>query len=153
MRGGKAKPDVLKIANGTFRKSREKKKPAATGKIPKCPFERGSIAAKKWAEVVAGLKHYQLIDKIDATHVEGLCVAYEQAKKADEQVAQDGMYLTGARGTLIKHPCVQISAESWKLVRAYSNDLGLNHLSRQRMAAAKDKESDDTVNIEARYFG
>jgi hypothetical protein len=48
---------------------------------------------------------------------------------------------------------VQISAESWKLVRAYSNDLGLNHLSRQRMAAAKDKESDDTVNIEARYFG
>jgi P27 family predicted phage terminase small subunit len=152
MKGRRPTPDVLKIANGTLRKGRQKKRPAATGKIPKCPFERGTIAAKKWQEVVTGLKHFQLVDKIDATHIEGLCVAYEQAKQADAKVSEEGMYLTGARGTLIKHPCVQIAAEAWKLVRAYCNDLGLNHLSRQRMAAKQDTP-DETVNIEARYFG
>lgn len=153
MKGRRPKPDVLKIADGTLRKHRVKKRPEATGVLPRCPFRKTSLAGKKWAEVVKGLSHFKLIDKIDATHVEGLCVAYEQAKLADAQVAKEGMYLIGARGTYIKHPCVQIACEAWKLVRAYSNDLGLNHLSRQRMASPKDPDSDDEVSVEARYFG
>lgn len=150
MRGGIAKPDVVKKASGTFRKGREKKKPQPRGNSLECPFPANSIAGKKWAEVVEGLEHFKLIDKIDNTHIEGLCVAYEQAKKADAQVKKDGQFMVGARGTMIKHPCVQISAEAWKLVRAYSNDLGLNHLSRQRMQAQE--EPDANNDLEARYL-
>ena len=150
MKGKMPLPDVVKIAAGTFRKSRQRKKPKPREGELVCPFPAKSIAAKKWAEVVEGLQYFKLIDKIDATHIEGLCVAYEQAKKADAQVKKDGQFLVGARGTLIKHPCVQVSAEAWKLVRAYSNDLGLNHLSRQRMAAQQEVEQDD--GLEKKYL-
>ncbi len=150
MKGGVPKPDIVKIAAGTFRKHRQKSTPKPRNNLPDCPFPAKSIAAKKWAEVVEGLEHFKLIDKIDSTHIEGLCVAYEQAKKADAQVKKDGQFMVGALGTMIKHPCVQISAEAWKLVRAYSNDLGLNHLSRQRMQAQE--EPDTNNDLEQRYL-
>ena len=146
MKGGRPKPDTLKIASGTLRKARQKKTIKQRGKAPQCPFKAGTIAAKKWIEVIEGLEHFGLIDAIDGTHIEGLCVAYEQAKVADAAIQKEGMWLMGARNTPIKHPAIQISADAWQRVRAYGNDLGLNHLSRQRMNTTKEAPDDDKEN-------
>jgi P27 family predicted phage terminase small subunit len=79
-----------------------------------------------------------------------LCRSYQTAKQADSIVEKDGLCVMGAKGGLIKHPATLISAEAWGKVRMYSNDLGLNHLSRQRMSASE-AETQDTK--EARYLG
>jgi P27 family predicted phage terminase small subunit len=151
MRSGRSKPDTLKIAEGTFRKSRAKKNPPKAAGKPRCPFKARTIAKKKWDEVTKGLGRLGLIDEIDATHIEGLCKAYQTAKEADAIVDKDGMVIVGAKGTPIKHPAIQVSADAWHKVRMYCNDLGLNHLSRQRMESTIPDAG--SGGIEDKYLG
>lgn len=143
MKGSLPKPDIVKIAQGTYRKCRAKKrKPKSKGK-PKCPFARGTIAYKKWTEVTSGLTRLGLIDAIDSTHIEGLCRQYEIAKDADAIVAKEGMVIDGSMGGKVKNPAINISDAAWGKVRSYCNDLGLNHLSRQRMESTSTEELED----------
>ena len=151
MPGPPPKPTVIKIAQGTLRKHREKKSqpPKADG-TPVCPFESGTIAAKKWKEVVTGLKRFGLLDKADGTHIEGLCYHYQQAKEAEAMIKKDGICVVGASGSLIKNPACTVSAHAWGIIRGYCNDLGLNHLSRQRMNSNAQPEETDK---ESKYLG
>lgn len=143
MKGALPKPDIVKIAQGTYRKCRAKKnKPQSKGK-PKSPFKKGTIAYRKWVEVTSGLTRLGLIDEIDSTHIEGLCKQYEIAKQADELVAQQGMVIDGAMGGKVKNPAINISDAAWGKVRSYCNDLGLNHLSRQRMESNAPEEQEE----------
>ena len=142
-------PDSVKLAKGTFRPGRQNKnQPKASG-LPKCPFTRGTIAANKWHEVVAGLSRLGIID---GSHVEGLCHAYQQAKDADAIIAEQGIVIDGR-----KNPACTVSADAWAKVRAFGNDLGLNHLSRQRLQALPEPEQTPRMRrnreIEERYFG
>ena len=150
MRGGRPKPDAIKIAEGTYRKSRAKKTPPQASGKPRSPFAAQSIAGRKWKEVVEGLSRLGIIDVIDATHVEGLCNAYQTAKQADAIVAKEGMVVVGAKGSMIKHPAIQIASDAWHKVRMYCNDLGLNHLSRQRMESSTGETQSST---EAKFLG
>jgi len=149
MRGGKKKPEILKIAEGTSRADRRCKNPPKNSGVPKCPFNITSIAGRKWTEVTTGLTRLGLIDGIDATHIEGLCRQYQIAKEADRLMSKEGMVITGARGTFLKNPAAQISDAAWGKVRGYCNDLGLNHLSRQRMESTATQVEDD---IESKYL-
>lgn len=148
MRGGKPKPDVIKIAQGTLRKCRVKQRPKSSG-TPKCPFAVRSIAGKKWKEITEGLKRLGLIDAIDATHIEGLCRQYQIAKEADEVIAREGIVVKGSLGSPITNPACTVSSKAWAAVRGYSNDLGLNHLSRQRMESTANEVEDD---IESKFL-
>ena len=150
MKGSIGKPDVVKIAQGTMRKCRAKKNPPKpTGKKPKCPFNVTTIAGRKWREITEGLQRLGLIDGIDATHIEGLCTQYQIAHEADAVVRKDGIVIDGAMGGRVKNPACSVSDAAWGKVRAYCNDLGLNHMSRQRMeSTATETESD----IESRYL-
>ena len=150
MRGGTGKPDIVKIAQGTLRKCRQKKNaPKATGKKPKCPFNITSIAGRKWKEITEGLERLGLIDGIDATHVEGLCTQYQIAREADSVVRREGIIIDGSMGGRVKNPACSVSDAAWGKVRAYCNDLGLNHMSRQRMeSTATETESE----IESKYL-
>ena len=150
MAGRKPKPDSLKIAAGTLRRCRVKKNPPKASGIPKCPFQRSTIAAAKWREVTAGLKRLGIVDKIDATHIEGLCHSYQVAKEADAVVRELGMLLPTKEGGLMKNPATTISGEAWHKVRMCCNDLGMTHLSRQRMESTKVPVE---VGLEAKYLG
>ena len=145
-------PDAVKIANGTFRPGRvNDKQPKSVG-VPKCPFKRGTVAAAKWREVVAGLKRLGIIDQIDSTHIQGLCQAFQLAHDADAAIAEHGIVIDGR-----KNPACTVSADAWAKVRAFGNDLGLNHLSRQRLQALPEPEDTPRMRrsreIEERYFG
>lgn len=149
MKGSRGKPDVIKIAQGTFQKCRAKKNPPKSSGVPKCPFSITSIAGRKWKEVTAALKRLGLIDSADGTHIEGLCRQYQLAKQADRIIDRDGLCVTGAMGTTIKNPACTVSDAAWGKVRGYCNDLGLNHLSRQRMESTATQVEDD---IESKYL-
>jgi P27 family predicted phage terminase small subunit len=145
-------PDAVKIANGTYRPGRANDKQPKSAGVPKCPFKRGAIAATKWREVVTGLKRLGIIDQIDGTHIEGLSQAYQLAKEADAVIAVQGIVIDGK-----KNPACTVSADAWAKVRAFGNDLGLNHLSRQRLQALPEPEDTPRMRcnreIEQRYFG
>ena len=151
MRGGKnLKPEIIKIAEGTSRKDRRRKNPPVSEGLPACPFLVSSIAGRKWKEITEGLKRLGLIDKIDKTHIEGLCKNYEIAKKADKIIDRDGIVIAGAMGGTVANPACNVSAKAWNAVRQCCNELGLNHLSRQRMESTVTKKDDD---IESKYLG
>lgn len=149
MRGRKPVPDVIKIAKGTLRKCRQKKNAPVQDGTPKCPFNITSIAGRKWKEVTEGLKRLGLIDKIDGTHIEGLCRNYQIAKEADKDIEKNGMVLLTPSGNIIKNPSAAIASDAWSKVRMYGNDLGLNHLSRQRMESNAEPAE---TSIEDKYL-
>lgn len=151
MRGGhNVIPDSVKIAEGTFQKCKQKQQKVKVTGVPECPFEPGSIAHDRWQFVVAGLKRLRLIDEIDGSHLEGYCRLYQIAKEADEVVDRDGVVVEGRGGAPIKNPAILISVDAWNKVRLFGNDLGLCHLSRQRMAS--DAEASDDA-LEAKFIG
>nr|QRW43049.1 MAG: terminase large subunit [Caudoviricetes sp.] len=155
MRGGQnRKATSIKIAEGTVNKTRLRPPPKKSTAAPKtklrCPFPVKSIAGKKWREVLRGLERFNIVDEIDAAHLEGFCAAYQLAKEADALVASEGMMVAGSMGQMVKHPALAVSSDAWNKVRHYGNDLGLTYLSRTRMDGNANAEADD---IEARYFG
>jgi P27 family predicted phage terminase small subunit len=150
MRGGKnIKPEHIKIAEGTSRADRRRANPPVSAGVPKCPFKAKTVASRKWKEVVTGLKRLGLIDTIDLTHIEGLCRNYQIAKQADRVIDREGIVITGVMGGLVANPACSVSAKAWGAVRQYGNELGLNHLSRQRMESTATQVEDD---IESKYL-
>ena len=133
MVGKPSVPDTVRMAKRTFRPGRRNdKQPQAAG-LPRCSFRYGTVAAAKWREVVTGLKRLGIIDAIDSTHIEGLCQACQQAKEADALIAEHGILIEGK-----KNPACTVSADAWAKVRVFGNDLGLNHLCRQRLHSLPD---------------
>ena len=126
-------PDSIKLARGTLRQGRVNKKQPANSGIPKNPFDKGSVAFEKWREIVAGLKRCGIIDKLDGSMIEAFCRNWQRALEAENMLAADGLLITLADGRKAKHPAATVAADCWGKVRALGNDLGLNHLSRQRL--------------------
>jgi P27 family predicted phage terminase small subunit len=149
MTGRPPKPEIIKIAEGTSRADRRRKNPPKSQGCPRCPFGVTSGAGRKWKEIITGLKRLGLIDEIDQTHIEGLCRNYQVAKEADKVVARDGITIIGSLGSTIANPACNVSSKAWAAVRQYGNDLGLNHLSRQRMESTATQVEDD---IESKYL-
>jgi len=142
MAGRQQVPDVIKLKTGTLRKCRVRKnQPKPTGGIGRSPFPQRSIAGRKWKEVTTGLKRLGIIDSVDATQIENLCHAYQCAKEADKLIAEQGFTLIKADGSPVKNPNWTVSSDAWHKVRMLCNDLGLTHLSRQRMTSTTKQET------------
>ncbi len=133
-------PDAIKLARGTLRPGRVNTKQPKNEGTPKNPFKKSSIAFEKWREIVAGLKRCKIIDKLDGSMIEAFCRNWQRALEAEDMLAADGLMITLADGRKAKHPAATIAADCWSKVRALGNDLGLNHLSRQRLKSQDSPE-------------
>lgn len=128
-------PNEIKALNGTLRKSRiNYKAPKSAGKVPANPFNSGTFAHEKWQEITGGLCDKNIVDKIDAAHLQGLCRAWQTAVQADQLIDERGILIETAHGPK-KNPAVTASKDAWAMVRQFAGDLGLFHLSRQRLIA------------------
>jgi len=94
----------------------------------------GSFAFEKWQEITIGLCEKGIIDKIDAAHIQGLCRSWQTAVEADRLIDERGIVVDTEHSPR-KNPAVNISKDAWLMVRQFSGDLGLYHLSRQRLIA------------------
>ena len=88
-----------------------------------------------------------IIDAIDSTHIEGLCQAYQQAKEADALIAEHRILIEGK-----KNPACTVSADACAKVRAFRNDLGLNHLRRQRLDSLPDLRKTQQFEFVAKFI-
>jgi P27 family predicted phage terminase small subunit len=95
----------------------------------------------------------------DAQMLEGACVNYARAVKADLLVEVDGLTVEessiGDNGerTVLKikaHPAVAISNAAWRQVRAFCGEFGLSPVSRARLAIERDTKTEDLAEILSR---
>lgn len=166
MTGRKPKPLGKAAADGDTRKMGARKlaakiaaEPQATRGLPPCPDhlnERAAGAWRFWAEELADMG---LDKRPDAQMLEGACVNYARAVKADLLVEVDGLTVEessiGDNGerTVLKikaHPAVAISNAAWRQVRAFCGEFGLSPVSRARLAIERDTKTEDLAEILSR---
>lgn len=165
MKGRKPKPIALREADGDTRRIGANKlreqiaaEPTATHGLPPCPEHIEGVAREAWEFWVAELRDMNLERRPDAQMLEGACVFYARARKADAAVDRDGITIEQstideASGERIligikKNPAVDISKDAWTMVHRFCSEFGLSPVSRTRLAIEKkDDAAEDLANL------
>lgn len=165
MKGRKPKPIEQHIANGDPSKHGKGKlqerltaQVKATPGLPPCPRHLKGRARSAWRFWSAELDVMNLSKRPDGPMLEGACIAYERAVKADLILAKEGliakdMFINDEGEAIVlrikKHPAVEISNRSWLIVKAFSSEFGLSPVSRLRLHTEPDDDAgeDDLMKL------
>jgi P27 family predicted phage terminase small subunit len=155
--GRKPKPLQLQIAEGDRSRYGKRKLEAklASAIIPvsglECPAHLRGRARSTWNRWQRELEIMDLDSRCDAEMLEGACVHYARAVKADLQIAREGITVREpvivnghAHSTLTrvkKHPAVAVSNASWLIVRSFCSEFGLSPSARMRLQVAPRSKS------------
>ena len=157
VRGRKPKPirqqinegDPSKVGKHKLEKKLETE-PKATRGLPSCPKHLKGIARAAWNFWHEELTAMRLDARPDAQMLEGACVAYGRAVKADQLLETDALLIVEpifdkerkVFGSKLKsHPAVAISNCSWRNVRSFCSEFGLSPVSRTRLTLEKSDSS------------
>lgn len=164
MRGRKPKSIGQQIAEGDPRKRgvnklREQleRLPKAERGFPPCPEHLSDLARKTWEFLAGQIEIMNQDHQPDALMLEGVCVNYARAVKADAAVERDGITFeestideeSGERIILnIKaNPAAAISDKAWKLVRAFCTEFGLSPSSLTRLKLEKPDDGTEDLAL------
>ena len=175
MRGRKPKPRSLQVSEGDPRKRGKKKlaqlaasEPRPTRGTPPCPAHVSGLARSMWKFWAEQLAEMKLDYQCDAAVLEGACVNYALAVRADKviekkgltveisEVVDDGVDERGEpkfRAVVIKvqkRPEVGISNAAWMRVRSFCSEMGLSLVSRTRLSIDKNEKVEDLAAILSR---
>jgi P27 family predicted phage terminase small subunit len=158
LKGRKPKPLGIREAEGDASKwganklrARIESQPKAARGLPICPRHLRGRARSAWNFWTAELESMGLDRRPDAMMLEGACVHYERAVKADLTIQKEGLIVTesviGKTGEILvtkyrNHPAVAISNAAWRHLRAFCSEFGLSPVSRTRLSI--EKKADDT---------
>lgn len=159
MKGRKPKPIGQQIAEGDPAKRGKNKLKEALADVPTpqrgyppCPDHLSPLARKTWEFLTVQIEIMNQDHQPDALMLEGACVNYARAVKADQAVERDGITIeestidkeTGERILLRMkaNPAASISDKAWKLVRAFCSEFGLSPSSLTRLKIEKPDDSD-----------
>ena len=118
-------------------------------------LKRDSVALAAWVTLCKSLKKMRVLGPQDGIVLEGLCMAYSRALKADAIVRKEGMLITrhGRRGGVAAHPAVRISVQAWRDVRQFAQEFGLTPSAATRVrAVSADATQAETAAAEAFLF-
>lgn len=165
MRGPKPIPVGAQIARGDpqkIGKNKLKEKLAALPKaqrgFPPPPEHLSELARKTWDFLAEQIEIMNQDRRPDALMLEGCCVAYARAVKADRAVERDGITIelstidkeSGERiiVAMKANPAVKISSEAWMRVRAFCTEFGLTPSSLTRLKTEKpDDGAEDLAEL------
>jgi len=161
MKGRKPKPTSLKIAEGDTRKvgrhklcGKLEQEPQAAPGLGPCPSRLTGVAAKAWAFWSEELTEMGIACRPDAQMLEGACVNYATAVKADGKVAElgevfeepilsDGGEVVGTRQR--KNLWLLVRDKSWMLVHRFCSEFGLSPASRTRLTIERKDNSEQDL--------
>ena len=87
-----------------------------------------------------------LDSRCDGQMLEGACVSYGRAAKADEIIERDGITIAemtrDGKLKVKQHPAVAVSNAAWRQVRSFCSEFGLSPVSRTRLTPEKPDSSD-----------
>jgi P27 family predicted phage terminase small subunit len=154
-------PTAIKLAQGTLRKDRVKRRAALASKpgadpaprrLPKAPVWLPDSARPYYRKLGA---HALQMNVIDATHAEALAVtamALAEFVDADELVRREGMVINQetAAGHVVKvrHPACLIRDGAWRRVRDGLRAFGLTPADADHVREVPDRRE----SAEAKYF-
>jgi P27 family predicted phage terminase small subunit len=153
MLGRKPKPLATQVSEGDPAKRGKNKlqqklaaEPRATRGLPLCPRHLSGRARAAWNFWRQELEAMNLDAKPDAMMLEGACVNYARAVKADLAIADEGLeihetiYSKDGEEMGYKrkvHPLIAVSNQAWNAVRGFCSEFGLSPVSRTRLTIEK----------------
>jgi P27 family predicted phage terminase small subunit len=150
--GRKRKPIQQQIAEGDPRMRGKHKLEEKLASVPvpvsglDCPAHLRGRARSTWNRWKRELEIMDLDSRCDAEMLEGACVHYARAVKADLQIEKEGIIVREpvivnghAHSTLTrvkKHPAVAVSNAAWDKVKGFCSEFGLSPSARMRLQVA-----------------
>ena len=163
MQGRKPKPIARQLAEGDplrrgKRKLREQlaAEPKATRGLPDCPRHLRGRERAAWKFWRTELKAIKMDFRPDAMMLEGACVNYARAVRADLMIAKEGPTIDqpifdrkGKQiGVRVKnHPALAISAAAWRQMHGFCSEFGFSPIARTRLAIEGDDGEGDLLSI------
>ena len=142
-RGRKAKPTEIKRADGNpGKRPLNKNAPDFTEVVDIAPplyFEGLEFAPVIWQSVVPELLKNGVLRITDMHNVEGFCIAYDNYRQCQKDIAENGVTVMGGNGNLAKNPALTAINEAMKQMTMFGSMLGLDPSSRQRLTGGGDK--------------
>lgn len=165
MKGRKPKPIGQQIAEGDPAKRGKNKLREALAELPSpqrgyppCPGHLPPLARSTWNFLAAQIEIMGQDHQPDALMLEGACVNYARAVKADQAIERDGITIelstidedSGERILLgmKANPACSISDKAWKLVRSFCSEFGLSPTALTRLKIEKpDNPEEDLAKL------
>lgn len=128
-RGRPRKPTEIKIADGTYRKHRDKgrgkevKQQALEG-IPDPPEHLGETGRVKWIEAASWLLQCGILEP---RYLHSLLLygeAWDRKERAENAVREQGEYLTTFTGGMQKHPAMNVIREAFDQIHKLHGQFG-----------------------------
>lgn len=106
-----------------------------TTDLDKPRLEEG--ASDVWDELVPMLSQANLLDRIDAIALEGLCQLIARARHASSMIEKDGYTVVHAKtGVASVSPWVRIERDAWAQAMKLGEHFGLTPVARTRLGLA-----------------
>lgn len=142
--GRRPKPTAKKLLAGNPGKRALNKNEPDFGLVHNidCPFWMGEYGRQLWETIAPELCKERILAATDIQNLEVYCSAYEQFRQAEDDVAKNGVTVTGAMGGVVKNPALTAKKEAVSMMASYGGMLGLDPSSRQRMQGGGKKKAD-----------
>lgn len=120
----------LKVAEGTYRRSRKPNAPTAKNGTPRNPFRKKTVAYRVWKKCVAELKVRGSMSETYSEMLEAYCRQFELLRQAQRGIDKHGVLIESPQGWK-KNPCCTVIAECTRLIRSLGSEFGFSPASIQ----------------------
>lgn len=145
-RGPIRQPENAAKSKGTYRKHRYVNDLPVTPELPPPPpwltCER-SIA--HWERIGPMLVEKRLLCQLDADTFAMMCKTLSELQECNEQIAQDGTFLVGSKGSLVAHPGVAIRNRLRTDFLRYAREFGMTYSSRIGLGSGEKQDEADPI--------
>ena len=143
MRGRKPKPTKLKVIEGNPGKRKIKEDPDMSSGLPSPPSHLDKYALEEWDRLAAGLHSIGILYEAHSAIFAAYCQAFSRWRAAEEGI-QKAAEIEGAvfgalvclttKGTLMKHPLIDISEKAAAAMAKYAVEYGLSASAQARLS-------------------
>jgi P27 family predicted phage terminase small subunit len=126
LRGPAAKPNALKVLEGTYREDRHGGGVRAPDGLPIKPDWLGESAAIVWDKTIDELRDIPgLISPIDGPALACYCLAWQELYEADAVIVEEGLTCQSEKGATYQHPAVGIRHKAIELIAKIGAKFGM----------------------------
>lgn len=149
-RGRKAKPQEVKKTNGNpGKRPLNKNAPEFTQvvniDVPDYMAEL-EYASVIWQSIVPELLKNKILCITDMHNVEAFCLAYQNWRDAQKEVAKNGVVVAGSQGGPVKNPALTAMNEASRQMATFGSLLGLDPSSRARLIGGGKKDKGNSFS-------
>ena len=119
-------------------------------KLPTAPGTLGAIGKKKWKEIGAELVEMKMADRVDVHILEKLCIAYDRAHMASQQLGKMGYTCVSEKGGEYLNPMTSVLFQAERQIDTWMQRLGLSRKQRVDLVV---KEAEISQKVASRTRG